>query len=317
MKTLIKVIVSILLLAVAIYLLDWDALKNLVLRVNLWIFFLGILITFSTFIILGIRWHLLLRKIGAPKPLENIKHYLYATFLNSFSPANVGGDIYRFFTLKNKTPDKLVLVVVLLKERVLGILSFFLGYLLFIVGLGLARAESLIDSHGIFLYSGGAVFLATALLFVFPQVIGKLLKWKWIRERDRLHKGILRLHDALKFDSMVTFAKLIGLSFGALFLWILTAQLMAFDLGIQIPYLQLGAVVILVELIRLIPITIQGLGLREGVYAYLFQMLGKSPEDGFVLGTVAYLALSISLLLSGLIGITSRADLKRKRHDLK
>ena len=92
---------------------------------------------------------------------------------------------------------------------------------------------------------------------------------------------------------------------------------MAFDLGINISYLQLGAVVILVELIRLIPITIQGLGLREGMYAYLFQILEKSPEDGFVLGSVTYLTLSLSLLFSGLIGSTLKTGSSSDNHTLK
>jgi hypothetical protein len=115
----------------------------------------------------------------------------------------------------------------------------------------------------------------------------------------------------------LTLAKLLGLSLIALFLWILTAQIMAFDLRIDISYLLLGAVVILVELIRLIPITIQGVGLREGMYAYLFRIIGKSPEDGFVLGSVTYLALSLSLLCSGLIGSILKTNLFSDNHTPK
>ena len=179
MKTLIKVTVSIILLAVAMYLLNWEALKNLLLRVNLWIFFLGILTTFSTFIILGIRWHLLLKKIGSLTLLENMKNYLYATFLNSFSPANVGGDVYRFFSLKNKTPDKLAVVVTLLKERILGVLTYFMGYLCFLIGLWLVFPELLLSGKILF-YSAGIILVAMMLLFVLPLVIEKILKTRWM-----------------------------------------------------------------------------------------------------------------------------------------
>ena len=301
MKTLIKVIVSIILLAVAIYLLDWENLKNVLLRVSPTIFFLGILTAFSTIIILGIRWHLLLIKIGSFKLLESTKDYLYATFLNSFSPANVGGDIYRFFTLKDKTSEKLTVVATLLKERILGVLAYFIGYLCFIFGLWLTVPKLLL-SRKILFYPAGIILFAMPLMLVFPLGIRTICKTRWARNHNRLYNGITRLYNAIHFESLMTLAKLLGLSLIALFLWILTAQIMAFDLRIDIPYLLLGAVVILVELIRLIPITIQGVGLREGMYAYLFQIIGKSPEDGFVLGSVTYLALSLSLLFSGLIG---------------
>lgn len=317
MKTLIKVTISIILLAVAVYFLDWETLKNLLLRVDLWVFLGGILTAFSTFIALGIRWHLLLRKIGSTGLLENIKNYLYATFLNSFSPANIGGDVYRFFTLKDKTPDRLELVVILLKERVLGIWSYFLGYLVFLIGLWIVHPELFFDSGKIFFYSGGAVIIAIALLLVFPLFLENMSHTKCVRDRNKLYKGFCGLHDALKFDSIARFAHLMGLSLLALFLWIFTVQLIAFNLAINMPYFQLGAVVILVELIRLIPITIQGVGLREGVFAYLFRLLGESPEDGFILGAVAYLALSISLLFSGLIGSILRTTSGSDTHERK
>ena len=60
---------------------------------------------------------------------------------------------------------------------------------------------------------------------------------------------------------------------------------------------------VLVELIRLIPISIQGIGVREGMFAYFCGKLGISPEAGFILGTVSYLALSLSIVIAGFFGL--------------
>ena len=47
-----------------------------------------------------------------------------------------------------------------------------------------------------------------------------------------------------------------------------------------------------VELVRIVPITISGIWLREGTFATLFGMFGYAPESGFVLDAAAYVALS-------------------------
>jgi len=301
MKTFIKLLVSLTLLGIALYYLDWAGLKEALTKVNPWVFLLSSLIALFQFIFLALRWHLLVKNVSSRPLIENTRNYLYATFLNSFTPANFGGDVYRFFSLKDQNHDNLAVVVVLLKERILGILGFFAVYLVFLTGLWFAYAELPFDPGRFFFYAGVLILLLTICIFLSPYVLNMITKFKCIRSHTAFYKGFTSLHDAVHFDSMPHFAKLMGFSLLAVLIWILATQVVAVDLGISIPYLHLGIIVILVELVRLVPFTIQGIGLREGTYAYLFGMLGKSPEAGFILGTVIYLALSISLLIAGIV----------------
>ena len=64
----------------------------------------------------------------------------------------------------------------------------------------------------------------------------------------------------------------------------------------------IGMIAVLVELVRLVPITIQGIGVREAAYAYCFQIMGHAPENGFVVGAVAYALASLAVILIGVIG---------------
>ena len=80
--------------------------------------------------------------------------------------------------------------------------------------------------------------------------------------------------------------------------WILAVHVIAIDLNV----ITLGVIVVLVELVRLVPVTIQGIGVREVAFAYFAGIVGESPESGFVLGTVSYLALTFSILISGAVG---------------
>jgi hypothetical protein len=103
----------------------------------------------------------------------------------------------------------------------------------------------------------------------------------------------------------------LGWSLVALVLWVAAVKFVAVRLGIEIPWPALLAVVTAAEIARVVPATIQGIGMREAAYAALFGLSGHSPESGFVLGAVAYLALGAALVLTGalgaaLLGLTKR-----------
>ena len=69
-----------------------------------------------------------------------------------------------------------------------------------------------------------------------------------------------------------------------------------------------GAIAVLTELIRFVPISFQGIGLREGSFALFVGLAGGEPEAGFVVAGLAYLGMSVSLVLAGLIGLMFGAD---------
>jgi hypothetical protein len=194
-------------------------------------------------------------------------------------------------------------VVVLERERVIGIVGYALLYLAFLSWV------AGID-HGDF--SGGAVsflllaaVLATGLAVVW--MIGRMpqigSRWPVVHRYERFTQAVDALTLALRFGGMQRFAVLLGLSLAGGVLWTMVPLIMARSLGMQAPYAMLGMVVIFVELIRIVPITIQGIGVREGLFAYCFSLLHLPPEQGFLVGTVSYLALSLGLLV---VGVASR-----------
>jgi hypothetical protein len=81
--------------------------------------------------------------------------------------------------------------------------------------------------------------------------------------------------------------------------WVLAVAVVAKGLGLDVPFAVLGVVATLVEFARWLPISIQGIGVREGLYASLFVLFGYPAESGFALGTIAYLSLTAALLASG------------------
>jgi hypothetical protein len=84
--------------------------------------------------------------------------------------------------------------------------------------------------------------------------------------------------------------------------WCLMVLLIAADLGIFLPVSAILMICTTAELVRLVPFTIQGFGIREGTFALAFVIAGESAEAGFAVGALAYLLVSLAEVLIGVLG---------------
>jgi uncharacterized membrane protein YbhN (UPF0104 family) len=86
--------------------------------------------------------------------------------------------------------------------------------------------------------------------------------------------------------------------------WILALELLAWQMDLRVPIALMLLLGTATDLIRLVPITVQGIGLREGAFAWLFGAFGYPPEQGFVLGAIGYACVSLAILIAGVVGIS-------------
>ena len=288
MRTLLKWGASLALLCAAVFLLDWNLLVESATRLTPWAFLAAVMLACAQFIPLAARWHSLAEPGGGWYACS--ARYLYANLLNAVSPGNVGGDVYRFFAFRTAERSDLALVTILVRERLLGLASMLIGLLAGVAGVQLAGSSA---GQGIWQALGIASAFGLAALALLPWLIRRIpMPSRW-RER---------LQGAIAEGSAQRNVVLLGWSLLALALWIAAVWFVAVRLGLDLPWHVLLAVVTAAELVRIVPVTIQGLGLREGAFAALLGLSGYAPESGFVLGAVAYLALSAALVLTGALG---------------
>lgn len=296
MKFAARGIVSLLLVGVAFYLLDWRSLESIVRETSAASFAAAVAAILVSFIFLTLRW---IRIVGSYVTVSYCEHwrvYFYASFLNSFTPANIGGDVYRAAALKGHSSGLAGLVVALLRERLFGLLSFLVGYVLCIAALGMFDGEDLAHLDGFFLLALAPIIVSIVLLGAGAPIVRTLQKMRWIKSRERLAALAADLAQAMVLHSPGDFLILLGLSLLALAAWIGAVSIVAADLGLMLSLPLLGAIAILTELVRLVPISLQGIGLREASFSVLVGLAGGSVESGFVLGAWSYLALSLALL---------------------
>lgn len=299
MIRLLKYAASAALLGLALWLLDWSALRRSIALLNpgLMCGLLGLCLL--SYCIMALRWQIMVQPIAPRRALEHLRIYLYANLLNSLTPANLGGDAYRVMQLKAETGTTRVLVVVV-QERIYGLL----GYLGLYLGCWLAAKTGGDGAHaalrGLFAWVavGSAGALAGALALV---LLRGGLERRLSALETRLPRLALVLRAALCMDAGV-FARALALSLLATAVWVSVYWLAARGLNLPLSWPELGMLAILVELVRLVPLSVQGIGVRESAAGFFAATLGAGYEAGFLMAAVCYLLNSVAMLLTGCVG---------------
>lgn len=78
-------------------------------------------------------------------------------------------------------------------------------------------------------------------------------------------------------------------------------------LSLEIPYSYCIIVYPLVGTFAAIPVSLNGLGLREGGYIYLLAVIGISSEKGIAFGLLLFLIVAIDSLLGGVLFLLQKS----------
>jgi uncharacterized protein (TIRG00374 family) len=293
--------ISVLLLAAILYFMDWGKLRDAVGKLSLSTCLAAGFVTMLAQIITGLRWYVMIRRLSTGSFSWHLRHYSLACFLNSFTPANLGGDIYRLVALRRAGNSSLDAAFLLLRERYFGLLgycSFFMICVAAIFAGGNIVPRNILNSSwavGIVLLL--MIFLAPLLRFFKPLLRAN----PWLNAR--LTPLLAQTRQAVGFPLDMTFLLCIALTLLNVACWALAATVICRDLGLGVSYWAVGVVAVLVELARWIPVSVQGIGVREGLYSVLLGLFGVPAATGFVVGAILYIVLSGVLALAGAFAV--------------
>ena len=245
------------------------------------------------------RWAALARPLGINTPFKNlIQYYLIGMFFNLFAPSTVGGDVTRVYYLvrdeeahaKGRAVTTVHAAMSVVMDRAIGMLVLVwlgaLGLLLFpryavpqtvrtatfLLALGLLAGALLIPVLNRFLPEGGH-HLAVKL---------------------RLALRSYRLH----WRALLA-AALLSLAVHLIQAWMHTVMGRALDL--EVPFSFCLIVYPLVGTFAAIPISLNGLGLREGGFIFLLAVIGIGTEQAIAFGILLFLIVVLDSLLGGLL----------------
>lgn len=297
-RVFVQLLVSAFLLGWAATYLDWTELFDVATKVRPSTIVLSLVAIQLSFACAAARWVRLLKGTVDASTGHHLTHYYRSVFFNFFSPGNLAGDAYRIVAFRTRAGGLGVMLVAVLKERVLGIVSFSTGLIVCVFAV-LASFASVPEAFIGYL----AISTLGAVALLSCVVAGPYLL-EFVQPRISTGSGrtetiINGIRQALRFGDQREFAILMVYSMAALACWLAAVQFLASDLAIGLPIFVIASIAIVTELARLVPISFQGIGVREGTFAALVGLCGADPETGFMLGAISYLVLSLSLIIAG------------------
>lgn len=274
--------------------------------------FVAIQITVSSSVI---KWYMLIHPPHNKMNKQDIsihklgRLYYVGLFFNNFLPGSVGGDLIRVVQLGKQTGIARATASVAI-ERITSGLALIV--IVLVSSLFMEDARTYLSS----------LFLLLALVIV----LFLLLKL-WLRDSKKksVQKGKLANLIKKTKSAIVQFGvtvanyrdegwrwwgmiALLSLLFQVGMAWI--NDLLFLSFGIHVSWLDLLVIITLISVITMIPVSLNGLGVREISYVFFFQKLGIPDEISLSVSLLFFFLVSISSIIGGLFWLIERRLVK-------
>jgi uncharacterized membrane protein YbhN (UPF0104 family) len=233
------------------------------------------------------RWSLLLDAQDVSMPFPALFGSMsVALFFNNFLPSNIGGDVVRISDTAKVARSKTLAALVILADRTMGMMG-----LVLVAAMGVSLVASPVGRAplpvwpswlwagftsgmlvaGLVLWSpGGVGWMLRPLTVLHPEWVGgRIGSLTATLQRFRSHMGAI----------VICFA-------GAVIVQVMTVAFgwaVARALGIPIGPFDLAVVVPLAGVVQMIPVSVNGFGIREATYSLYFTRIGLPIESAILL----------------------------------
>jgi uncharacterized membrane protein YbhN (UPF0104 family) len=248
----------------------------------------------------ALRWIVLSRPLGFKTPLlVLIRYYLVGMFFNLFAPGTVGGDVSRIYYLARDGEENLNkklggatmhAAVSVFIDRVIG-----MAVLVWLGALGLLLFPQYAVPAAVrhVTYALAGAFLIGGILM---PVLRRILPADG-------HPILVKLRVAVRTYQAhwQAIPQAICLSFLVHFVQAWIHMVLGWAIQIDIPYSFCIILYPLVGTFSALPVSLNGIGLREGGYLFLFQFIGVGSEKGVAFGLLLFVIVALDSLIGGVL----------------
>lgn len=248
------------------------------------------------------RWKAILVHFGIGTPFRSLTQIaMIGYFFNMFLPSAVGGDFFRAYYLsKRESRGMSTTLTTTVVDRVSGLAAMLLIGATFVLLYSIrVHGHSLLP---LLLLLAGAFALGLTTLFhrwthrLFSRVLRRLGLEELDRKVQLAADGLNRLRRSGRTILLVVAASLL-----IQFAVIVAMWLAALSIGIVAPFYLFMIFIPLVNLSVALPITINGMGLREGMYYLLFSELGVAVEAAVTLSLLNLIVVAMTAVPGGVV----------------
>ena len=275
----------------------WDTLKQAdvaFLLAALGAIFIGLFVS-------AFRWKAYLDALELPLSYATLfRLYFVGTFFNAFLPTGIGGDAYKAVRLGRGKESLAPAFASVFLDRFAGVVGM--------AAIGLVSSSYLLASGDvrrrvplIALGASVAIMATAAVLLLGGERLlggGRLIKRQGIG--GRIRRAMRQIHAAGRHPEAAARGYLFGVVFQSL---VFTYHVMiAKALGIEgVPIAAFASILVISSLATMIPLSINGLGFREGAYIWALGRYGIPHDTALAFALLVLAALLLSSIVGGII----------------
>jgi hypothetical protein len=235
------------------------------------------------------RWKLLASILNLRATFsECLRYYFIGMFTNVFVPGLMGGDAARAFYLGRRRGRMGEAIASVVADRGYGLLSLFWFAALIAIGLNRGTLPPKVITPVV------VMGLVTFAAYLASPLIGRLTNFAPRPVRRGL--GIIApyLHKPMAMIPAIILSLILQASLA------ICQFLLALGLGLHLPLAMFLLIVPIAGVLASLPLTLNGLGLRETAYLYLFGLAGAGRDDAIALGLLFFSATMLGGLFGGI-----------------
>ena len=251
-----------------------------------------------------LKWKRILRRMEIRIPFWRLLEvYTISYWFSTFLPGSLGGDVYKVYDLARATDKKIRPALAVVIERLTGVMSLLTvtSLALLVYGRDLPLPAWLMP-----VLIGGAVAATVALLagLLFFESI-----WMLINRLFPWTASLIKAEKVAQFGEVsvelrrnhLLFIEAVALGIVVQLLVLLSYYLMAKAISDGVSPYFFFTLYPLVEIASMIPISINGMGVREGLTVYAMKVYAVSPSLAMSMGILFRLVAIALAVLGGIL----------------
>jgi uncharacterized protein (TIRG00374 family) len=249
------------------------------------------------------RWQILLRAEGIRVPLRRLLAlYLEGMFFSLCLPTAVGGDVVRGYRIWHLTRAGEGAVASILVERVTGFVAM-IGIAAVATAAAFASGTLRDPLIGLFVAAVMAALTAAIVLIGSPWTLGLAERLAGRRAGGGTFQAVRRFCEAVQRyrGHRAAVGAALGISLAFQTLLVLLVFLVAVALHLPVTFGQFLIFIPILNVLAMLPISLGGLGVREGGAVILLGKVGVDPAAALTLSLLWFAIVAVASLPGGLI----------------
>lgn len=300
-----QILLSLVLLSLLLYQVGLDGVIRTFSTIQWGWYALAFALFLLNIVIRAYRWFILLHSLDARPPFSRLLYlYFLGFFANNFIPSGFGGDVVKVVNLRQRYGRGTEALSSVVMDRATGLVGSSMIALVTLAWYALSGQTQKVELPP-------TLWAAIALFSIGIPLGFMLIRWsdlpgffnKYIPAITRLsyYVKLERLIDTVRRYPFPVLMQSLLISLPFTISLIFIQYFIAHALNADVPLSVFPLFVPLIALLNLLPITFNGLGVREGVYLFLFVPVGVLPETAVAMSLAFYFLRIAAGLIGGLL----------------